>query len=448
MQPRLVFRRASLWPARGAEADVLVEGGRVAAISGAPIARAPGDWEVAARGRLLLPGFVDAHTHLERRLARGLTGGPGFPPGHPQLEEPLRSRFERALTHADLLAAAHLALAEAALAGTTTVFALCRAPACTEGSLECLGRAAEGIGLRAVLAYGASNRDGALAVGVQECVRFAEAHKDHPLVRGMAGLAHPDEANDTALDALGELVSRHGLHLHASETEADLAQGFGTHGRRTLERLAALKLLGSRTIAAHLNHVCREETLWLANSGTTCAFTPRAALFAEERPPRLEASLEAGAHGALGTDGLSSRVADELSHGFALWRRTARPLAQQGFFGLERLTIGGPRLVARCFGQSEAPPLVFEPGRLQVGDVADLVLLDDYGATPPAFGSAPSTSTGGSIAQLAQTASDAHVAWTVVGGRVLVREGELLAQDLRELSEKAHAQAEALWKRL
>jgi cytosine/adenosine deaminase-related metal-dependent hydrolase len=127
MPQRLVFRRAALWEARGGAADVLVEDGRIAAISETPLPVSPGNWDIEANGRLLVPGFVDTHTHLERRLARGLSGADGAR-GHPQLEEPLRGRFERALNHEDLVAAATLDLAEAALAGTTTVFALCRAP--------------------------------------------------------------------------------------------------------------------------------------------------------------------------------------------------------------------------------------------------------------------------------------------------------------------------------
>jgi cytosine/adenosine deaminase-related metal-dependent hydrolase len=444
MAQRLVIRRAALWDARGSAADVLVEDGRVAAISQAPLPYSPGDWDIEAHGRLVLPGLVDAHNHLERRLARGLNGAAGAR-GHPQLEEPLRGRFERALDHDDLLAAASLALAEAALAGTTTVFALCRAPGCVDGSLDRLAEAAEAIGIRVVLAYGCSYRDGAFTLGVQENARFCEARKAHPLVRGMVGVTHPDDVGDAALDALAELVSRHGLHLHSAETETELAQGFHTYGRRTLERLGDLGLLNGRTLAAHLNHVSRRETLTLADAGATCVFTPRAALFAEERPPRLEALLDAGPHGALGTDGVASDVAAELSFGFALWRRTARPLAWQGFYALERLAVGGTRLAHRVFGSAQTTDRgVLEPGRLQVGDPADLALLEDYGATPAA-GATPGS---GSIVQLAQVMGSARVAWTVVGGRVLVREGELLGQDLRQLSTNAYARAEQVWKRL
>jgi cytosine/adenosine deaminase-related metal-dependent hydrolase len=146
-EQRLVFRRVSLWgrPGEwGTRYSVAVEGDRVTAIDVEDLPRRPGDWQIEGEGRVLLPGFVDGHTHLHRRLARGLTGGAVFPRGYPQLEEPLRSRYERALTAEDLRAAATLGAAEAALAGTTAVFDLLRAPGCAEGSLSAIAEAPRG----------------------------------------------------------------------------------------------------------------------------------------------------------------------------------------------------------------------------------------------------------------------------------------------------------------
>jgi len=153
----------------------------------------------------------------------------------------------------------------------------------------------------------------------------------------------------------------------------------------------------------------------------------------------------------------ASGVAAELPASLALWRRSARPLATQGFYALERLVTGGPRLIGRLFasaaGGATDPSALGEPGRVAVGDLADLVLLDEWGATPSTQQPKGASSSGmlgapGSVAQLALVAADARVAWTVVGGKVIVREGELLGHDLRALSRTARERAEALWKRL
>jgi cytosine/adenosine deaminase-related metal-dependent hydrolase len=463
MEPeqRLVFRRVTLWARpgeRGAQYSVAVEGDRISAIDVEDLPRRPGDWQIDGEGRLLLPGFVDGHTHLHRRLARGLTAGPIFPRGYPQLEEPLRSRYERVLTHEDLRAAVRLAAAEAALSGTTGLFDLLRAPACAEGSLSVAAQALKEVGLRGALAYGASDRDGAVSVGIQECVRFCEEARRsnleesaaspselprRPLIVGMAGLSHPDALGSATLDALQELVSLHGLHFHALETEAELALGYQLHGRRTVERMADFGLLGVRTLAAHNNQINLPETRLLADASATCAFTPRASMLSEERPPRLEAALEAGVQTVLGTDGLGLQLKGEWPWVLALWRRNARPDAQHGYHALDRLWLGAHRLQSRVFSGSGFGPGGGGPsaaGRLSVGDPADLVLVEHHAGVPFTPESLP--------AQVALSLAEAAVAWTVVGGRVLVREGELLTLDVREAEAHARERAEALWKRL
>jgi len=333
-------------------------------------------------------------------------------------------------------AAAKLAFCEAALAGTTTVFELLRAPACAAGSLDAIGEAAREVGLRAVIGYGASERDGAAAVGLQECARFAgetAAERFGPRVRGTLGLSHPETVSTALLGGAAQLAHTAGLQLHAAETEEELAEQFQTHGKRGLERLAEIGMLSPSTLAAHGNHLNRRECEILAEIGGFCAFTPRAALLAEERPPRLEAAVDAGAYAVLGTDGLGPSVRAEVPWALALWRRSARPGAQQGFYAVERAAVeGGARLMARFFG--------CESGLVAAGRAADLVLLDHQPATPLL----PTAMCG----QLALGIAEARAAWTIVAGQVLVREGVLLTADAGEAAARALELATALWKRV
>ncbi|MHB8419436.1 MAG: amidohydrolase family protein [Myxococcales bacterium] len=437
--PRLLIRDARPWPVAqelSGAATVVVDGEHIAEVTQREVPARPGDWVIEARGRLLMPGFVDAHAHVTRRLAAGLVGGRSYPKGHPQLEEPLRSRFERALQLEDVAAAARLFFCEAALAGTTTVFEQLRAPGCADGSLDAIGEAARGVGLRAVVCYGASERDGAAAVGIQECARFVGAAAGDgfgPLVRGTLGLSNAETVSTQALGGAAQLAHTAGLQLHAAETEEDLADAFQTHGRRGLERLAEIGVLGASTVAAHGNHLNRRECEILAEIGGFCAFTPRAALLAEERPPRMEAAVDAGAYAVLGSDGLGPSVRAEVPWALALWRRSARPGAQQGFYAVERAAVeAGSRLMGRFFGCTA--------GLVAPGHAADLVLLDHRPATPLV----PEAMCG----QLALGIAEARAAWTLVAGRVLVREGVLLGADVAEASAHALERAAALWKRL
>jgi cytosine/adenosine deaminase-related metal-dependent hydrolase len=439
MTERLVIREARAWPTAadaGSLATVVVEEGRITEVSHRQVPARPGDWIIEARGRLLTPGFVDAHSHVTRKLSVGLCEGRSYPKGHPQLEEPLRGRFERALELEDVAVASRLAFCEAALAGTTTVFEQLRAPACADGSLDAVGNEARAVGLRAVISYGASERDGAAAVGIQECTRFANeaaADKFGPLVRGSLGLAHAETVSTALLGGAAQLAHTAGLQVHAAETEEELADAFLAYGNRGLERLAEIGMLGQMTVASHGNHLNRREGEILAEIGGFCAYTPRSALLAEERPPRLEAAVDAGTYAVLGTDGLSPSVRGEIPWALALWRRTARPGGQQGFYAIERMAVeAGGRLMGRFFGCSA--------GLIAVGQAADLVLLDYRPGTP--------LKTEAMVGHLVPGISEAHVAWTIVGGRVLVREGALLTVDWAEAAAKSQERAERLWNRL
>jgi 5-methylthioadenosine/S-adenosylhomocysteine deaminase len=439
MTERLVIRDARPWPVgsdAGALATVVVEAGRIAEVTRRQVPGRPGDWIIEAKGRLLTPGFVNAHCHVTRKLSVGLCEGRSYPKGHPQLEEPLRGRFERALELEDIAVAARLAFCEAALAGTTTVFEQLRAPACADGSLDAIGLAAHEVGLRAVISYGASERDGAAAVGLQECTRFANeasAEKFGPLVRGSLGLAHPETVSAALLGGVAQLAHTAGLQTHAAETEEELADAFQAHGDRGLERLSEIGMLGPMTVASHGNHLNRREGEILAEIGGFCAYTPRSALLAEERPPRLEAAVDAGTYAVLGTDGLSASVRAEIPWALALWRRTARPGGQQGYYAIERMAVeAGGRLMGRFFGCSA--------GMIAVGQAADLVLLDYRPATPMRAEAM--------CGHLVPGMAEAAVAWTIIAGRVIVREGVLLTADPAEAAAKSMEKAERLWNRL
>ena len=81
MSGRLVIRNGVL-PHVGAGATIVVEGRRIAEIAppGRPVTPHPGDWEVDADGRLVVPGAIDAHAHLGLGAVLRLAGVTGRPP--------------------------------------------------------------------------------------------------------------------------------------------------------------------------------------------------------------------------------------------------------------------------------------------------------------------------------------------------------------------------------
>lgn len=416
-----------------APATVVVEAGRVVGVTPAaePVAPRPGDWEIDAAGRLVVPGAVDGHTHLALGTLARLAGLPGQAPAvlhawRATLGSALEPRADAEAVEALTAAGAAAALK----AGVTCAFDLLRAaPGQAAASLAAAARGVEAMGLRAVLAYAASDRAGP-GEGLREAgatATFAERHREHPTLRGAAGLDGLDAAPDGLLAALGPLATRHGLLASVGEDDTDLAAAYFRGALRPVDLLAARGLLGPRTVVGHGSTTAREEALRLASSGATLAVTARAAAFWGTPVPPMAELAAGGAAVVLGTDGLFPDTACELvavtlfHRGQALSPRAAEDLVGQV------LWPGAARLAGRFFGGTF--------GELSPGAVADLVILDWRPAVP-----LPALPQG----DLALLWAGASAAWTIVGGQVRLREGRLLGVDEAAVASRARAAAARL----
>ena len=434
MAGRLVIRGGIVaGPGGPAAASVVVEDGLVEAVvaAGQPVAPRPGDWDVEAAGRLVVPGSVDGHTHLALGALARLAGLPGQAP-HVQerWRTALRGGIEPRATPAVVEALTAAGAAMAVKAGVTCALDLVRAaPGTAAEALDAAGRAVERIGLRAVLAYGASDRAGAGA-GLGEAAAaaaFATARQAHPTVRGAAGLDGLDAAPDELLSALGPAAARHGLLASVGEDDTDLTAAFFRGSMRPLDLLAARGLLGERTVVAHGSTTSRDEGGRLAETGATLCATPRSAAFWGAPLPPVAELGAGGASVALGTDGLFPDVACELISVALFHRSQARSPRAADDLAADVLWPGGPRLAGRFFGGTF--------GAVAPGAVADLVVLDWRPAVP-----LPALPQG----DLAILWAGAPAAWTIVGGEVRLREGRLLGVDEAEVAAKAREAAARL----
>ena len=424
MEGRLLIRRAALFDGAFLGLfDVVVAGDRLAQLT-APgeLPTLAGDWEVEAGGRAVVPGFVDGHTHLHRFLGRELPRGMGPGQSFDERLTAVRLPFERALTAADVGIAARSALAEAARVGTTCVFDHLHCPAAPADGLDAIAAAAEEIGVRVVASHACADYDGksAASEALGANASFARSVAAHPRARGMIGLEASFVASDQTLAraATAARAAGVGLHVHVGEDELDMAQTFARHNRRPVHRLGEAGLLGELTLIAHGLTVDAAEAEALAQARAVAALTPRA-VHTSARATRMEALTRTGVGLALGTDGLAADVRQE---------HVIRPFGprsgREAVATVERELVAARHLAARLFGGVSA---------LAPGGLADLVILDyrplDVGAPPQAA---------------LQQILAAPVSWTIVGGRVVVREGKLLTADQAALDARARESAARL----
>ena len=377
--------------------SVSIAGGRVVAEAPAGAARlACADGEIA-------PGAVCAHTHLYSGLARY-----GMPPPEPppqsflQILERVWWRLDRALDARSLAAAARDYVARALLAGVTTLVDHHESPNLIEGSLPIVAEACAGLGVRALLCYGASERNFGRDEGrrgLEACRRVAAS----PLVRGLVGLHASFTLSDETIREAGALARELGtvVHVHVAEdrTDVDDARRRGFAG--PLERLLSLEALPSGSILAHGVHLSADEVRRAAAAGSWFVHNPRSN---EGNRVGYAAALSATKRVALGVDGWEPDMAAEE----AALKRLA---AANGDAGVDGRLTAGHALAAERFGAASVP--------LAPGSLGDLVVRRD-----------------GAIV---------HV---VVGGRVVVDDGVLKTGDFERITAQSRAEAARLWARM
>ncbi|HLE26616.1 MAG TPA: amidohydrolase family protein, partial [Anaerolineales bacterium] len=139
-----------------------LEGDRIADLGPDSEMRAkyPGVEMLDARGQLVMPGSICAHTHFYGAFARGMAI-PGDPPkDFPEILERLWWKLDKALTLDDVRYSALVCLVDAVKHGTTTLIDHHASPNAIDGSLDVIAEAVERAGLRACLCYEVTDRDG------------------------------------------------------------------------------------------------------------------------------------------------------------------------------------------------------------------------------------------------------------------------------------------------
>src|SRR5262245_22800937 len=152
------------WTPRQIDPDraVLVREGKIAEIgpSADMLARYPQEERLDGGGKLLMPGNICAHTHFYGAFARGLAIPGAAPRDFPEILRKLWWPLDKSLTLEDVRLSALLCLVDAIKHGTTTLIDHHASPNAIAGSLDSIADAVEQAGLRAVLCYEVTDRDG------------------------------------------------------------------------------------------------------------------------------------------------------------------------------------------------------------------------------------------------------------------------------------------------
>ncbi|MBM4342762.1 MAG: amidohydrolase family protein [Deltaproteobacteria bacterium] len=351
------------------------------------------------------PGRVNAHTHLySGAVPFGITLPTPAAPGLLPILTELWWRLDRALDHATLKASVRAAVADALLCGTTTVFDHHESPRCIDGSLDVVADACRDLGLRALLAYGATERNAGpeeAYAGLRESQRLCR--RPPPGIRGCLGLHAGFTVRDDTLSTAGQLAAELGtvVHVHVAEDPEDgrFARERGHQG--ALSRLLAQRAVPPGSILAHGIDLSQAEIAWADKTGLWLVHNPRSN--AANGLPYARV-LRHARRVALGSDGHPGPMTAELAKA----RELGAACGESPKMALHRLRAGWD-LASERLGLALGVPLPDRPA------TADIVAMAGQRAV--------------------------HV---LVGGRLVVRDGALVTGSESAIRRQAQAAAATL----
>ena len=395
-------------------AYVAVEGTKIVSV-GAVRPQGTFDQEIDGKGNVLMPGFVNAHTHVPMTAMRGYGDGNNLQDWLNNYIFPVEARWDdRAVRSCTALG-----LAEMIASGVTTIADMYM-------HTDIIAQEVASAGISANLCCG----------GVLFGDTFDPAtHGDCVAQRELTEKWHNYNDGQIRIDASihGEYTSRkelwqwmadyardHGLgmHVHISETKAEHEACLARHGKTPIQTLDEYGVWDGRAIAAHCVWTTPEDWAIMAEKGISAIHNPMSNLKLGSGIAPVPAMKKAGVNVCLGTDGVSSNNCTDFFSDLkfaAILHNGANcdPLALLPLDALKMATRDGGVALGRKTGVIEA------------GYEADLILVD--------FSHLNLTPCHSVISNLAYAAHGSDVCMNMARGKVIYKDGDFLTIDLERV---------------
>lgn len=367
---------------------------------------------IDARGRIVIPGLINAHTHVPMTLFRGLADDLDLNEWLTRFIFPAEARN---VTEEFVRVGTRLGLAEMIRGGTTTY---CDMYYFEDAIADETARA----GVRGVLGETVidfpvpDNKTPTLALAYTE--RFIAKYRNHRLITAAIAPHAPYTVAEANLRAVRALADRTGapVVIHVAETRKEVEDIFKAKSARPVEYLANIKFFNNRTIAAHVVYANDAEVAALKDAGVGVAHNPQSNMKLASGIAPVPEMLRAGVSVGLGTDGAASN--NDLN----MWEEMDTAAK------LHKVSTGDPRVIpAReafamgTIGGARALHLDKDIGSLEKGKRADLVIVD--------FDGLHQTPVYDFYSHLVYTTKASDVRTVVIDGKVVMRDRKLLTLD-------------------
>lgn len=390
---------------------------------------------IDADGGVIMPGLINAHNHIYSAFARGLSIKGYNPHDFNDILEGMWWKIDRLLTKENDSLSAYAVYVDCIKNGVTTIFDHHASYYDIPGSLDTLADAAKDLGVRTCLCYEVSDRDGEekMKQSVLENERMIKrAQSDESdMLKGMMGL----HAAFTLSDETLALCKAHtpdttGFHIHVAEGPGDQIDSLKKYGKRIVERLFELGILGDKTLAIHCVHVSPAEMQLLKETDTMVVHNPESNMGNAVGCGPVIRLYREGILLGLGTDGYTNDMLESYKVGNIIHKHNlCDPTVAWGEIPA-MLFENNPKIAARFFNK----PL----GVLKKGAYAD-VIVTDYDPLTPMDGNNVN-------GHILFGMNGRSVVTTVCNGKILMKNRKVTVTDEKALMQECRASASKLWK--
>ena len=392
---------------------------------------------IDAKGGVIMPAFINAHTHIYSALARGLSIKGNNPTNFYEVLDGTWWAIDRRLTLKGPRASADALYIDCIKQGVTTIFDHHASYAEIPGSRHTIAESAKKFGIRSCLCYEVSDRDGEekCLQAIQENADFiteCEQRKD-PMLAAMFGGHALFTISDKTFDRMVAANNgRTGYHIHVSEGMNDVYDSLQKYGRRPVQRLQDHGILGEKTILGHCIHVNSAEIEIIKNTNTMVVNNPESNMGNAVGTCPVLPLYKAGILLGMGTDAYTNDMLESLKVALCAQRQNACLPNVAWCEVTDMLFKNNAKIGAKYFPD--------ELGVLKAGAAADVIVMDYKPFTPFSDANIDGHMIFGMTGRQCQT--------TIANGKLLMKDRELIGID--EEAENAHILEEAkkLWRAL
>ena len=428
-------------PANGYIKDggVVVEGSHILEVGTTSALRTkyPDAEFIDAKGGVIMPAFINAHTHIYSALARGLSIKGYNATNFYEVLDGQWWAIDRKLMLGGTRASADALLIDCIKQGVTTIFDHHASFGQIPGTLHTIAESAKRFGIRACLCYEVSDRDGEEKAlqAIRENADFiteCEQRKD-PMFAAMFGGHALFTISDKTFEKMQKANDgRTGYHIHVSEGLNDVYDSALNYGTRSVNRLLNNGILGEKTMLGHCIHVNSGEMDIIRDTRTMVCNNAESNMGNAVGCSPIRQMMARGILVGMGTDSYTFDMLEALKVSLIIQRHNAcMPNVAWGEV-TKMLFENNAKIASKYFPD--------RLGKLKEGYAADIIVMDYKPFSPFSGDNIDGHMIFGMTGRQCE--------FTMCAGRILMQDRKLVGIDEEAINAHTMEESVKLWKAL